>query len=203
MADKVEQRLYHGKINAEEMARALTLRFNQKETRAQWLRGESGRVIVQIQSQGVERGDPNTAVTVHITPLDIGVTVAVSEQQWLSVAADLAKTGIMGWLNPLRLLDELDDIARNVRWLGLRAEVWKAVDEYCQSQGSGRGATAALQAVLCPYCDTPNPIGAYNCRACHAPLAEVQPMVCPHCGFLNTPEGSLCVNCGARIRVKR
>ncbi|HOT91713.1 MAG TPA: zinc ribbon domain-containing protein [Anaerolineae bacterium] len=203
MADKVEQRLYHGKINAEDMARALVLRFDQGETRAQWVRGEGGRAVLQIQNRSVERGDPNTAVTVHITPTSTGVTVAVSEQQWLGVAADLAKTGVKGWLNPLRLLDELDDIARNVRWLGLRAEVWRAVDEYCRSQGSGRGTAAAFQTVLCPYCDTPNPIGAYICQACGGPLAEVQPTVCPNCGFLNEPEASLCVNCGTRIHLRR
>lgn len=203
MADKVEQRLYHGKISAEDMARTLVLRFDQGETRAQAIRGEGGRAVVQIQSRNVERSDPNTAVTVHITPTDIGVTVAVSEQQWLGVAADLAKTGVMGWLNPLRLLGELDDIARNVRWLGLRSEIWKAVDEYCQSRGSGRGTAAALQTVICPYCDTPNPIGAYICQACRGSLAEAQPIVCPNCGFLNEPEASLCVNCGTRILLKR
>ena len=203
MADKVEQRLYHGKISAEDMARTLVLRFDQGETRAQWMRGEAGRAVVQIQSRNVERSDPNTAVTVHITPLEIGVTVAVSEQKWLGVAADLAKTGVMGWLNPMRLLGELDDIARNVRWLGLRSEIWQAVDEYCQSRGSGRGTAAALQAVICPYCDTPNDIGAHICQACRAPLAEVQPIVCPNCGFLNEPEAALCVNCGARLLVNR
>ena len=106
----------------------------------------------------------------------------------------------MGWLNPMRLLGELDDIARNVRWLGLRSEIWEAVDEYCQSRGSGRGAAAAFQNIVCPYCGTPNDIGTHTCQACRAPLAEVQPIVCARCGFLNAPEGTLCVNCGAHIK---
>ena len=200
MAEKVEQRSYHGKIDPEDMARTLVVRFDQGETRAQWMRGEAGRAVVQVQSRNVEQGDPNTAVTVHITPSETGVVVSVSEQKWLGVAADLAKTGVMGWLNPMRLLGELDDIARNVRWLGLRSEIWGAVDEYCQSRGSGRGAAPLLKNVICPYCGTPNTIGAQTCQACHAPLAEVQPVVCPGCGFLNNPEAALCVNCGARLR---
>jgi len=108
---------------------------------------------------------------------------------------------VMGWFNPRRLLGELDDIARNVRWLGLRSEIWKAVEAYCQNRGSGRGASAALQNVICPYCGTPNEVGAHTCQACRAPLAEVQPVVCARCGFLNAPENALCVNCGARLRV--
>lgn len=199
MSEKVEQRLYHGEISAEDMARALVLRFDQGETRAQWLRSETDRAVVQVQSRKVERGDPDTAVTVHITPSTRGVTVSVSEQRWLGVAADLAKTGVMGWLNPLRLLNELDDIARNVRWLGLGSEIWDAVDEYCQSRGSGRGTAAAFQNVVCSYCGTPNDIGTHTCQACRAPLAEVQPQVCARCGFLNDPEAALCVNCGAKL----
>ena len=199
MSEKVEQRLYHGDISAEDMARALVLRFDQGETRAQWLRSEADRAVVQVQSRKVERGDPDTAVTVHITPSARGVTVSVSEQRWLGVAADLAKSGVMGWLNPLRLLNELDDIARNVRWLGLGSEIWDAVDAYCQSQGSGRGTAAAFQNVVCPYCGTPNDIGTHTCQACRAPLAEVQPQVCARCGFLNDSEGALCINCGARL----
>ena len=200
MSEKVEQRFYHGAIDAVDMARALELRFSQGDMRAHWMRTEGDRAVVQVQSRRVERGDPDTAVTVHITPTETGVTVSVSEQKWLGVAADLAKTGVMGWLNPMRLLGELDDIARNVRWLGLRSEIWEAVDEYCQSRGSGRGAAAALQNIVCPYCGTPNDIGRHTCQACRAPLAEVQPIVCARCGYLNDHEGTLCVNCGAQIQ---
>ena len=36
----------------------------------------------------------------------------------------------------------------------------QAVDEYCQTQGSGRGAAGLLLNVVCPYCGTPNDVGA-------------------------------------------
>ncbi|HNT76097.1 MAG TPA: zinc ribbon domain-containing protein [Anaerolineae bacterium] len=200
MAEKTEQRLYHGKVTPGEVARVLTLHFNAGETYAQTMRGDGGSAIVQVRSRNVEPGDPNTAVTVHIVPTKTGVTVAVTEQQWLGVAADLAKTGVMGWLNPRRLLGELDDIARNVRWLGLRSEIWKAVEAYCQSRGSGRGAAPLLSSIVCPYCGTPNDLGVHTCQACRAPLAEAQPVICPRCGTLNDPTASLCVNCGADLR---
>ncbi|MGC9395783.1 MAG: zinc ribbon domain-containing protein [Anaerolineae bacterium] len=201
MAEKVEQRLYHGDISAEDMARVLVMRFDQGETRAEWMRAEGRRAVVHIRSRRVEHGDPNTEVTVYITPMQTGVTVSVSEQQVLGVAADLARTGLKGWRNPLRLLDELDDVARNVRWLGLRTEIWKAVGEYCQNRGSGLGTAAAFQNVVCAYCGTPNDLGTHTCQACGAPLADAQPVVCARCGFLNAPEATLCVNCGAKVQV--
>ncbi len=200
MPEKVEQRLYHGEISPKDLAKTLVMQFDEGETVAQWMKGEAHRAVVQVRSRGVEHGDPNTAVTVQITPTKTGVTVSVSEQRWLGVAADLAKTGVMGWLNPARLLGELDDIARNVRWLGLRSEIWKAVDEYCQNRGSGRGTSAIISSVVCPYCGTPNEIGAHTCQACRAPLAQAQPIVCPRCGFLNDPQAALCVNCGAQLQ---
>lgn len=199
MAEKVEQRAYHGEISPEDLARTLVLRFNEGETRAHAIKGEAGRAVIQIQNRRVEFGDPNTAVTVQVSPTKTGITVAVSEQKLLGVAADMAKSGVKAWLNPLNLLGELDDIARNVRWMGLRTEIWKAVDEYCQAQGSGRGAAGLLLNVVCPYCGTPNDVGTQTCAACKAPLAEAQPIVCGRCGFLNQPEGSLCINCGAKL----
>ena len=199
MAETVEQRAYHGNIEPRDLARSLALRFDEGETQAHWMEGQAGRAVVQIQSRSRESGDPTTAVTVHVSPTKTGITVSVSEQKVLSVAADIAKTGLQAWLNPLRLLSEIDDIARNVRWLGLRSEIWKAVDEYCRTQGSARGAAGILSSIICPYCGTPNDIGAQNCKACRAPLAEAQPIVCGRCGFMNEPQAELCVNCSAKL----
>jgi hypothetical protein len=199
MAEKIEQRAYHGEISPEDLAHALVLRFNEGETRAHAIKGEGGRAVIQIQNRRIEYGDPNTAVTVQVSPTKTGITVSVSEQKLLGVAADMAKSGVKAWLNPINLIGELDDIARNVRWMGLRAEIWNAIDEYCQTQGSGRGAAGLLLNVVCPYCGTPNDVGTQTCVACKAPLAEAQPIVCSRCGFLNQPEANLCVNCGAKL----
>jgi predicted RNA-binding Zn-ribbon protein involved in translation (DUF1610 family) len=195
----VEQRAYHGEIDTEDAARALVVQFNHGETRAQWMRGGGGRTVVQVRS--VQRGhrDPSTAITLHITPSETGVVVSMAEQQWAGVAADLARSGLMTLLNPWNLIGEIDDIARNVRRLQLRDEVWQAVETYCRSAGAGTGAAAQTQQLVCPYCGTPNEIGALNCHACRAPLAEAQPRVCPRCGFLNDPHAQYCVNCRTRL----
>jgi len=139
VTEKVEQRAYHGSLNPRDLARALVVRFDAGETKAHWMMGEAGRAVVQIQSRQVERDDPMTAVTVQIAPTPTGVVVSVSEQKVLSVAADMARRGVQAWLNPVRLLGDLDNIARNVRWLGLRSEVWAAVDEVGRTHGSARG----------------------------------------------------------------
>jgi ribosomal protein L40E len=195
----MEQRAYHGEIDTEKMAQALVIQFNQGETRAQWMRGEAGRSVVQVRS--VKRGhrDPSTAVTLHITPSKTGVVVSMAEQQWVGVAADLARSGMMALLNPWNLIGEIDDIARNVRRLQLRDEIWQAVETYCRGIGAGTGAAPHVQQIVCPYCGTPNEVGALNCHACRAPLAEAQPKVCPRCGFLNNPRALTCVNCHTRL----
>ncbi len=196
---KVDQRAYHGTIDPEGLARAVVMHFDTDETRSQWMRGDGKRVVIQIQNRKVEHGDPHTAITIHVSPSETGIVVAVSEQKWLGMAADLAKSGLLTLLKPRRLLKELDDIARNVRWLNLRAEIWRTIEDYCENAGSGRGTAALLKNIPCAYCGTPNELGAQRCQACRAPLADVQPIVCGRCGFLNEAEASLCVNCGNQI----
>ena len=196
---KVEQRAYHGKIKPEALAQALVAQFNQGETRAQWTRGAQGRTAVQIQNRKVERRDPTTAVTLHITPSETGVVLSMSEQKWLSVAADLVKSGLLALLNPWNLISELDDIARNVRSLQLRQEIWQGIETYCRGVGAGLGMTPQLQHLVCPYCGTPNPLGTLTCQACRGPLAEVQPVACPQCGCLNDPRAQRCANCRASL----
>ncbi|HOC20655.1 MAG TPA: zinc ribbon domain-containing protein [Anaerolineae bacterium] len=199
MKAEMEQRAYHGKIDTEELAHALVVQFNQGETRAQWMRGPEGRTIVQLQARRMEPGDPQTAVTLHILPSPTGIVVSMAEQQWLGVAADLARTGLRALLNPWSLIAEMDDVARNVRGLRLREETWNAIEAYCRGIGAGVGAAALLQQVICPYCGTPNAPGESNCKACRAPLAEAQPLVCGRCGFLNEPHADHCANCKAPL----
>ncbi len=192
----MEQKTFPGKIDPQDMARSLVMRFNSGETHAQWMVGTEGRTVVQIQMQRKDPDDPDTAVTLQITPGSTGVTIALSEQPWLGVAADLAKTGVMAFLNPWNLVGELDDIARNVRRLQLRNDVWSAVEGYCRNAAMGQGAVVAATDVECPYCGTTAPIGQPNCKACLGSLTSVQPVKCPRCGFVNPPHRQRCGRCG-------
>jgi len=200
---EMEQRAYHGDIDAEDMARALVVQFNQGETRAQWMRGKAGRTVVQVQTRKREYRDPEGAITLHLTPSKTGIVVSMAEQRWLGVAADLAKSGLLTLLNPWNIINELDDIARNVRRIQLRDEVWNAVELYCRTVGSGSGVGPGPQHVVCPYCGTPNELGSMICQACRAPLAEAQPVACSRCGFLNDPDARYCVNCQEKIETQK
>jgi NADH:ubiquinone oxidoreductase subunit len=201
--NEMEQRAYHGDIDIEDMARALVIQFNQGETRAQWMRGKAGRAVVQVQMRKREWQDPDRgAITLHLTPSKTGTVVSMAEQRWLGVAADLAKSGLLTLLNPWNIIGEIDDIARNVRSIQLREELWNAVELYCRSAGSGTGVGPSPQHIVCPYCGTPNELGTMICQACRAPLAEAQPVACARCGFLNDPKASYCVNCQAPLRSK-
>jgi len=193
----LEQRTYAGTIDPVSLAQTLVTSFSTHLTRAQWLRGERGSTVVQIQTLRQEPTDPSTAITVYITPRpEGGVTIAMDEQAWLNVIADLARSGILTLLRPLTLLYEADNIARNVSRLQLRQQVWEAIEIYCQQAGSLPAAGKVREVVVCPYCGRSNPIGELECQGCKAPLGAYQPVRCARCGYLNEAGAKRCARCG-------
>jgi DNA-directed RNA polymerase subunit RPC12/RpoP len=191
-------RTYWGKISAEGLGRALVEHFNTSTSRAQ-MAGDRDRVLVQVGNRRMESSDPTTAITVGIVQDEDSITVTMGQQKWMGIAADLARTGIMTLINPWSLLNELDNVARNVDWLTLRDEVWQAIDAYSQAVGGSLGVPAEIRHVACPYCGSTNPIGASKCSTCGAPLGDYQPVVCPRCGYLLVWSKRFCTRCGASI----
>jgi DNA-directed RNA polymerase subunit RPC12/RpoP len=194
-----ETRTYWGKISAQGLAQALVGHFDTAETRAQMV-GDENRILVQIANRQVQAGDPSTALTVGIVQDEDSVTVTVGQQRWLGIAADLAKTGLLALINPWTLVQELDDVARNVDWLGLRQQLWDVIGQYCQSAGGSLGLPPDLRQVACPYCGVGNPIGQPKCSACGAPLGDYQPVTCPQCGYLLPYNKRFCTRCGASLK---
>ncbi len=195
----MDQKTYHGDIVPQELADVLLNRFNRSDLMARKTGGPD-RVVVQISTRPhFLRDEPHTSLAVTIVRAEDGVTVTVGKQQVLSVAADLVKTGIAALVNPLSLVVELDDIARNVSKLNLPQEVWKVVEEYMRSVGAGLGMAPGKMLVTCRYCGVGNPVGQGQCSACGAPLADVQPITCPRCGQLLPRHTRFCTRCGTRI----
>ncbi len=193
----LEQRTYPGKIDPTTLAQLLVTSFNTQLARAQWFRGERGSAVVQIQTLRREPTDPTTALTLYITPIpEGGVTIAMDEQAWLGVMADLARSGILTLLRPLSLLHEADNIARNVSRLQLRQQVWDAIDTYCRKLGMQPASGKTLETVVCPYCGRGNPVGQLECAGCKAPLGAYQPIRCARCGYLNEAGAQRCARCG-------
>jgi hypothetical protein len=194
----MDQKTYHGDIDPQELADVLVSHFDQGDLMAQKA-GRPNRVVVQISSAHRHWDDPHTSLAVTIAKAEDGVTVTVGEQQMLGVAADLVKTGIAALVNPLSLVMELDDIARNVSKLNLPQEVWKVIEEYMRSVGAGLGMAPEKLLVTCHYCGVGNPVGVGQCSACGAPLADLQPITCPKCGQLLAHDQKFCTRCGTRI----
>ena len=195
----MDQKTYHGEIDPQELGDVLVSHFDQGDLTARKT-GRPDRVVVQISTSGHRHwDDPHTSLAVTIAKAEDGVTVTVGEQQVLGVAADLVKTGIGALLNPMSLLGEIDDIARNVSKLNLPDQVWKVVEEYCRSVGAGLGLAPDKVLVTCPFCGAGNPIGVGKCPHCGGSLADVQPVTCPRCGQILEPDARFCTRCRTRI----
>jgi ribosomal protein L40E len=195
----MDQKTYHGEIDPQELADVLVSHFDQGDLTV-GKTGQPDRVVVQISTRAHRRrDDPHTSLAVTIAKAEDGVTVTVGEQQVLGIAADLVQTGIGALLNPLSLLGEIDDIARDVSKLNLPDQVWEVVEEYCRSVGAGLGLAPEKVLVACPFCGAGNPIGVGKCPHCGGSLADVQPVTCPKCGQILEHDIKFCTRCGARI----
>lgn len=169
--------------------------FNRGNLRAQVL-GESDDLAIQIGTRPGTRSGGHTALTITIRRSPDGVMVESGSQEWLGTAASLGQTTIATLLNPWNLINRLDDIAQDVENLQLMERAWKVIDRASDALGAGLEMSKRLRRMTCDYCGTANPVGAPSCIACGAPLANVQPGVCPNCGFLVTAADSRCPNCG-------
>lgn len=191
----MEQRTYHGKITPEELAQALTARFSGDDLSAT-VAGEEGRLLVSISSSGWQGG--RTALQVGLSAVvSGGVLVTVGEHDVLGVASDLLQTGLAAMVNPLTVIGEMNDVARNVERLQLPKLVWETVDHYASSVGAG--LTPDPVVVTCPYCGVDSPIGVTKCSSCGASLASAQPLTCAKCGKILPATLKYCTRCGAPL----
>jgi hypothetical protein len=194
----MERRIFHGKISAQQIARALVASFNRGNLRAQQVNG-GNQTVVQIASTANASSGGHTALSIILQDVTDGVAVDVGEQAWLGVAASLGATALAAFYNPLNLLNRLDDIAQDIESLQLTEEVMKVIAATCASAGAGQQLSERLRRVACAYCHTANEVGASNCVACGAPLGDVQPDTCRDCGFVLAQGERNCPNCGKPV----
>jgi RNA polymerase subunit RPABC4/transcription elongation factor Spt4 len=179
------------------MAQALIAEFNQGNLQTQLL-GSGENLTVQIASPNWVRSGGRTALAVNIQSHEDGVMVQVGQQQWLGVAASLGQTAIATLLNPLNLLNRLDDIAQDVSNLQLTEKIWQVVAAVVRSKGASQELSERFSRLECEYCGAANPPGEATCVACGAPLGKVQPTACSRCGFVLKGDEPFCPNCGER-----
>lgn len=199
---RMEQRIYHGDLKPNDIARAVVARFNRGNLRAQQL-GDGSNVVVQVTTrQGAVSGG-QTALSITLQKVEDGVAIQVGKQAWLGVAASLGTTALAAIRNPFNLLGRLDDLAQDIENLKMTEQVWESVEEAVRAAGASFELSERLRRLVCPYCDTANPIGEPNCIACGAPLGNSQPRTCYNCGFVLKLNEDICPNCKRPTRVPR
>jgi hypothetical protein len=190
----MEQRIFHGSITPNDVARALVARFNRGNLRSQQV-GNDQQVVVQIATrQGASSGG-QTALTVTIQKVEDGILVGIGKQDWLGVAASLGTTALAAIRNPFNLLGRLDDLAQDIENLQITQQVWDTIVNVTRAANASYELSERLRRMVCDYCNTANPVGESNCLACGAPLGNAQPRTCPNCGFVIKSGEGICPNC--------
>ena len=187
-------RIYHGEIEPEDIARNLMAYYNRGNYQVQRY-GSGDKLAVQIATRQNRRSGGQTALTANISKVEDGVSVTLSNQMWFGLAASLGLTAISALRNPLTLINRIDDIAQDVESLQLEEAIWDVINQTARQHGTGKRLSERLSRTVCPYCLTANPIASARCLACGAPLGEVQPTTCPHCGFVVSQNEKICPNC--------
>ena len=194
----MDRRVFHGNITPTDIAQALLAEFNRGNLRAQAM-GDSGNMMVQIATRPGSMSGGQTAMTVSIQSVADGVMVQVGQQAWLGVAASLGQTALSAIRNPFSLLGRLDDLAQDIESLQMTERIWTIIGQSVQAAGAGLQLSERLNRLVCPYCDTANPVGEPSCLACGAPLGNAQPRTCTSCGFVLLRGESTCPNCGKKL----
>jgi hypothetical protein len=194
----MDQRIYHGDLEPRDFARALVGEFHRGNLRVQQI-GDHEQIVVQIASREHARSGGQTALSVTLQKVEDGVAVKMGKQSWLGVAASLGESALRVWRNPFRLLDRLDDLAQDFEYLQLSEQVWELIERTAQTLGATSELSERLRRTECPYCRTANPVGEPRCIACGAPMGEVQPDTCLHCGFVVKETEDVCPNCGRKM----
>ncbi|MBI5879474.1 MAG: zinc ribbon domain-containing protein [Chloroflexi bacterium] len=195
----MDQRTYHGKLTPDELASAVVAAFDQGNRRAQKV-GSGERVMVQIATREWSGSGGQAALAVTIQRIEGGVTVSLGQHEWLGAAASILQTGVMALLNPITLLNRIDDVAQDVSSFSLPTQVWDVVEKYCRSVGAAMAMSERLQSVACPYCGVTNKVGDGKCSACGGPLGAAQPRLCPKCGNVMGPTSKFCDVCGSPLK---
>jgi hypothetical protein len=194
----MDQRIYHGKINPQDLANSLVSNFNRGNFRVQQI-GGGDRIAVQIATSEAAISGGKTALSVSFQIVEDGVAVQIGHQAWVGVAASLGLSALFALSNPLALLNRLDDIAQDFENLQLSEEVWKTIEGTARAMGSGFELSDRLRRFVCSFCGVANPIGEPSCIACGAPSGEAQLITCGNCGYVVKKIERACPNCGKRL----
>jgi RNase P subunit RPR2 len=190
----MEPRIFHGNITPEDFARDINVHFNRGNLRVLQM-GGGNKISLQIATRERPTAGGQTALTILMQSVPDGVSVQFGEQSMWGVAASMGFTALSAVRNPFALLGRIDDLAQDIESLQLSEEAWKVIETTASNMGTGFELSERLKRYVCEYCNTPNPIGEKSCIACGAPLGDIQPITCSHCGFVLKKNETICPNC--------
>jgi hypothetical protein len=191
----MDQRIYHGKINPQDLAQSLMSNFQRGNYRVQQV-GSGDKLAVQIATTQAAASGGQTALSILIQKVEDGVSVQIGRQAWAGIAASIGKSAIAALINPWNLLNRIDDLAQDFESIQLSQEAWKVIEATARALGTGYDLSDRLRRSVCPYCGVANPVGEASCVGCGAPLGEAQPITCRFCGFVVKANERVCPNCG-------
>lgn len=195
---RIGQRIFHGKITPNDLAKSLIGEFNHGNLRAQQF-GIGKQVLVQISTRDRPQSGGQTALTVNLMQVDDGVAVQLGKQSWMGIAASLGQTALSTWRNPWRFIERIDDLAQDIEYLQLTDQVWENIKDTAEAFGATYELSLRLRRIVCDYCSAANPVGESNCLACGAPLGAQQPKTCSNCGFVLRSAEQYCPNCKTKL----
>ena len=190
----MNQQIYHGNLTPAKLSRSLTAHFSRGNYQVRKF-GNADETVIQISTVARPSSGGQTSLNITIQAVEDGVMVTVGKQAVLGVAASLGVSALAAIRNPLSLLGRLDDIAQDIESLQLSDDIWQVIESTVKDFGASLELSDNLRRLECAYCATANPVGEPSCIMCGAPLGNIQPTTCRHCGFVITKSTTVCPNC--------
>ena len=194
----MNQRIYHGNLTPANLSRSLTAHFSRGNYQVRKF-GSEDETVIQVSTVARPSSGGQTSLNISIQTVEDGIMVTVGKQAVLGVAASLGASALAAIRNPLSLLGRLDDIAQDIESLQLSDEIWQVIESTVKDFGASLELSENLRRLECAYCGTANPVGEPSCIMCGAPLGDIQPITCRHCGFVITKNTAVCPNCKNRL----
>jgi len=193
----MNQRIYHGNLTPANLSRSLTAQFSRGNYQVRKF-GSEVETVIQVSTVARPSSGGQTSLSISIQVVEDGVMVTVGKQAVLGVAASLGVSALAAIRNPLSLLGRIDDIAQDIESLQLSDDIWQVIEATVKDLGASLELSENLRRIECAYCGTANPVGEPSCIMCGAPLGNIQPTTCRHCGFVITKNTVVCPNCKNR-----
>lgn len=209
----MEERIYHGKLQAQALAKHLVMTFDGKDDLAAQSVGQGDQTMVQIGRKKMWTGRIRSAIGISVSQLSDGLQVVTGQSNWFELADPAVGGMLLGSLLFPPLL--LFPLMRGIRQYTLYQEIWMVIDEYCTQAQATEQQRRIDHAIYCQNCGAANDEQAQQCHFCGMPFTRsddpyaLSPeksyyiprprlVQCPRCDAM-VPAGKYCNNCASLL----